>query len=245
MVNYLLSREDIMKRTCLPLTGLVVLTLFCVAGASNRAYAQEAKAKRPAKWAQPVSMPGLPNLHKVSDALYRGAQPEPEGFVNLKAIGIKTVVNLRSMHSDEDEIEEAGMTGKIDYVHIKVNAFRPQEDHVVQFLRVMADPKRHPVFVHCKHGADRTGTMAAFYRIVFQGWSRQEALEEMTRGGYGFHTVWKNMLELIRTSDIEKLKKAVGQSGHQGRPGSDGPPSTPQPTPRNQMFPDASGLNFI
>lgn len=199
-----------MKRTQWYYAGVAVLTLFSMACASNQVYAQDAKQKRPAEWAQPVSMPGLPNLHKVSDILYRGAQPEPEGFANLKAMGIKTVVNLRSMHSDEDEMEEAGMTGKLDYVHIKINTFRPKEEHVIRFLRVMADPQRHPVFVHCKHGADRTGTMAAFYRIVFQGWSKQKALEEMTTGGYGFHSIWKNLLELIRKSDIEQLKTAAG-----------------------------------
>jgi hypothetical protein len=37
----------------------------------------------------------------------------------------------------------------------------------------------------------------------------------------------------------------AGQQGHQGRAGNGGPPVTPQPTPRDQMFPDASGLNFI
>jgi protein tyrosine/serine phosphatase len=199
-----------MKKTWLTLVGPVVLTLLLGSCALGRVQAQEAKARRPAEWAQPISMPGLPNLHKVSGALYRGAQPEPQGFLNLKAMGIKTVVNLRSMHSDADELEEAGMTGKLEYVHIKINTFRPNEEHVVRFLRIMADPRRHPVFVHCKHGADRTGTMAAFYRIVFEGWSKQEALSEMTEGGYGFHSVWKNLLELIRKSDIEKLKKAAG-----------------------------------
>jgi protein tyrosine/serine phosphatase len=199
-----------MRKACLFLTGLIVLTLFSLVCVSSQVYAQEAQAKRPAKWAQPVSMPGLPSLHKVSDALYRGAQPTPGGFVNLKTMGIKTVVNLRSMHSDEDEIEAAGMPGKFDYLHIKINTFRPKEEHVVRFLQVMGDPERHPVFVHCKHGADRTGTMAAFYRIVFEDWSKQEALEEMTKGGYGFHSIWKNLLELIRKSDIEKLKKAAG-----------------------------------
>lgn len=211
-----------MKKTCLPLTGSIIVSLFFAACASSQVRAQEAKARRPAEWAQPVSMSGLPNLHKVSDALYRGAQPEPEGFANLKAIGIKTVVNLRSAHSDADELEEAGMTGKLDYVHIKINTFRPQEEHVVRFLRVMADAERHPVFVHCKHGADRTGTMAAFYRIVFQGWSKQEALQEMTGGGYGFHSVWKNLLELIRKADIEKLKKAAGIKSPAGSPRTGG-----------------------
>ena len=80
-----------MKRTHWLCAGLAILTLLTVACASSQAYAQESKPARPAEWAKPVSMPGLPNLHKVSDSLYRGAQPEPEGFVNLKAMGIKDI----------------------------------------------------------------------------------------------------------------------------------------------------------
>ena len=45
----------------------------------------------------------------------------------------------------------------------------------------MADPAKRPVFVHCKHGADRTGTMVAFYRILFEGWSKDEAIREMKK----------------------------------------------------------------
>ena len=59
---------------------------------------------RPEKWAVPMTCAGVPNLHKVSDKLYRSAQPTAEGMTNLVALGIKTVVNFRDNHSDSDEI---------------------------------------------------------------------------------------------------------------------------------------------
>ena len=59
---------------------------------------------RPEKWAVPITCAGVPNLHKVSDKLYRSAQPTAEGMTNIVALGVKTVVNLRDNHSDSDEI---------------------------------------------------------------------------------------------------------------------------------------------
>ena len=48
------------------------------------------------KWAERIELPGVPNFHKVSNDLYRGAQPTAEGMKRLEKLGIKTVVNLRS-----------------------------------------------------------------------------------------------------------------------------------------------------
>ena len=74
----------------------------------------------------------------------------------------------------------------------------------------MAQEKNRPVFIHCKHGADRTGTMVAFYRLVFEGWSKAEALREMREGGFGFHKIWQNLLDFIEKSDVEQLRRSVG-----------------------------------
>jgi len=175
-------------------------------GPSRTAEPSQAAQTRPAQWAQPIEARGLPNLHKVSDALYRGAQPEDEGFAELKALGIKTVVNLRTLHSDRDECREAGL----EYVHITVQAWEGETEEVIDFLKVATDPARQPVFVHCQHGADRTGTMCAIYRIVVEGWSKEETLQEMTEGGFGFHSVWQNLIKYIRELDIESLKSQAG-----------------------------------
>ncbi|MHC4204870.1 MAG: dual specificity protein phosphatase family protein [Planctomycetota bacterium] len=154
------------------------------------------------KWAERIELPGLPNLNKVSDDLYRGAQPTAEGMKELEKLGIKTVVNLRSLHSDRDEIKDTALA----YEHINMTTWKVEDEDVVRFLRIVTDPNRTPVFVHCQHGADRTGTVCAVYRIAVQGWSKGEALSEMTEGGFGFHSIWQNLPDYVRKLDVEDIK---------------------------------------
>jgi tyrosine-protein phosphatase SIW14 len=155
-------------------------------------------------WAQKMDLAGVPNLHKVSDDLYRGAQPSEEGIRQLKALGIKTLINLRAFHSDRDEI---GETNDIDYKHIATQPWAVTNDDIVRFLRIVTDPNRTPVYVHCQRGADRTGTMCAIYRMVVQGWTKEQALQEMTQGGFGFYPGWQDLIDTIRNLDIQQVKK--------------------------------------
>jgi len=157
-------------------------------------------------WAVALTRPGLPNLHKVSSTLYRGAQPTAEGFAELEKMGIKTVVCLRNLHSDKNLLGTNGL----DYVAIPMNTWHAEREDVVAFLSVVSDTNRTPVFVHCQHGADRTGTMCALYRIAVCGWSTEDALREMREGGFGFHEVWKNLPDFIAKLDIGKLRAETG-----------------------------------
>ena len=157
-------------------------------------------------WAKKMALAGVGNFHKVSDVLYRGAQPSEKGMKELEKIGIKTVVNLRSFHSDRDEMRGT----KMGYEHITMKAWHAEEEELVRFLKIVSDKKRQPVFVHCQYGADRTGTMCAAYRIAVQGWTKEEAIEEMTQGDFGFHGVWSNLVEYIRKVDVEKIRKEAG-----------------------------------
>ncbi len=161
---------------------------------------------RPACWARPTDLPGVPNLHQIDANLYRSAQPTEEGMANLKQMGIKTVINLRSFHSDGNEIGSTGLA----YEHIYMKAWHPEREEVVRFLKIVTDPKRTPVLVHCQHGADRTGTMCAIYQIVVQGWTKEEAIREMTEGGFGFHSVWENLPDWISELDIESIRRDAG-----------------------------------
>jgi len=173
----------------------------------SMAYAVEtSQPNRPPHWAQPIQMKGVPNLHKVSDTLYRSAQPSAEGMRNLRAIGVETIVNLRSFHSDRHEIGDTGLA----YEHIYMKAWHPEEDDAVRFLQIVANPRRDPVLVHCQHGADRTGTMCALYRVAVQGWSKKEAVEEMSQGEFGFHGIWDNLIQWINALDVERIKKRAG-----------------------------------
>jgi protein tyrosine/serine phosphatase len=155
------------------------------------------------QWAADVNLEGVPNCHKVSDDLYRGAQPDEEGMRQLEKFGIKTIINLRTFHSDDDEIKDVNIGSDL----IRMQPWRPEDKDVVRFLKIVTDKSKTPVFVHCQHGADRTGTMCAIYRIAVQGWSKDEAIEEMTKGDFGFHGIFENLVKYIRELDIEKIKQ--------------------------------------
>lgn len=158
------------------------------------------------EWALRLEKPGLPNLYRVTKDLYRGAQPTREGIGRLKEMGIKTIINLRSSHSDRNEIGKL----KFDYEHIKMKAWHPEDKDVIRFLKIVTDKDRTPVFVHCQHGADRTGMMCAIYRIAVCGWNKNEAIKEMTEGGFGYHKVWKDLINYIEELDVDGLKKKAG-----------------------------------
>jgi protein tyrosine phosphatase (PTP) superfamily phosphohydrolase (DUF442 family) len=175
---------------------------------------------RPAQWATPVERPGLPNLHMVSSGLYRGAQPTAEGFRELKAMGVRTVLNLRSGHSDLEMVRGGTEKGSdpfssgLGYASIPMHAWHPEKEDIVAFLQVVTDPARAPVFVHCEYGADRTGTACAAYRVAVQGWSVDQAVDEMVNGGFGFHAIWRERLSgYLRKLDFEEIKRKAGIGG--------------------------------
>jgi protein tyrosine/serine phosphatase len=157
-------------------------------------------------WAQPLLVEGVPNLHIVSTNLYRSAQPNRIGMQNLEKLGVKTVINLRSFNSDRSELKGT----KLQRAHIYMKAWHPEHKEVLEFLRIATDTNRTPVLVHCQHGADRTGTMCAIYRIVVQGWTKEDALREMQEGGFGYHAIWKNLPSWISKLDVESIRSELG-----------------------------------
>lgn len=167
---------------------------------------QVAAGERPAGWATPIAVKTVPNFHQVSDTLFRGAQPPSSGFKALHRRGITTVINLRELHTDDDEIGDL----PLKKVHIPISTTKLGHDDVVAFLKAATDPANQPVFVHCRHGSDRTGTMCAMYRIVIEGWDREEAIREMTTGNMGFHAIFENLPEYVRTADLDKLRADAG-----------------------------------
>ena len=158
------------------------------------------------QWAEPMQVQGLPNLYKVSDSLYRGALPTAEGLQELKKLGVRTVIDLRESDGNQAKMAELGLT----YEHIPMTALRVKDDNVVQFLRIAGAPDHAPMFVHCQRGADRTGLMCAVYRIAFQGWTKDQAIAEMTQGGFRFNHGYQNVVNYIRDVNIDQMKQRAG-----------------------------------
>ncbi|MEN9359418.1 MAG: hypothetical protein RL095_953 [Verrucomicrobiota bacterium] len=156
---------------------------------------------RPVEWAQPVLSPKLKNFHQLDARLYRSSQPDEDAMKSLAKAGISEILNLRDFHDDEDEAK--GTALKLHRVELRAGAIKL--DEVRQALKIITDAKG-PVLVHCWHGSDRTGCICAFYRMVHQGWSKEQALAEMREGGYGFHECYDEIIKLIQGADIEALR---------------------------------------
>ena len=140
---------------------------------------------------------GLQNLAEPAPGIYRGAQPSAEGFKTLAGMGVKTVVGFRSNHSTKQEVEAAGLASV--ELPIQADVFGsepPSEDQIKAFFGTLLDPAKRPVYFHCAHGKDRTGTMAALYRIEVDGWTPAEAIEEMQH--FGYHDNYKDLVEFVR-----------------------------------------------
>jgi protein tyrosine/serine phosphatase len=190
-------------RRLLPLTiGLAALLCgrpMCLADTTTN-------SSRPTTWATPLHATNLSNFFMVTTNLYRGAQPNAKGMAELKSYGVRTVFNLRSFHSDTSELK--GLDFKPARLHMK--PWHAEEDDVVSFLKIAADTNNCPVFVHCQRGADRTGLVCAMYRIVICGWTKHDAMEEMTEGGFKFDPRWKNIVHFIEQADIEEIRRRAG-----------------------------------
>jgi len=173
------------------------------------ATAAQESAHHPAHWAQPIKVAGIKNCFEVTTNLYRGAQPTVEGMAHLKAMGIKTVINLRAWHSDKDKVAGTGLQS----VRFETEPWHGDEEDVVRFLKVVTDTNNLPAFVHCERGADRTGMMCAMYRIVVCGWSKEQAIDEMKNGGFGFSPVWHDLVTFVERANVDKLKREAGLTG--------------------------------
>lgn len=186
---------------------VVCIGIYAVCVSAGLSFASLAGADMPVRnpdWAQPIAPDQ--NLFQVTPDFYRSARLLPESVPKLQALGIKTVVSLRAFHSDEALLKQSG----IRMVRIPIYTWDIDDKDVIHALRAVHEAQAQgPVLLHCLHGADRTGLISAMYRIVYQGWSREQALDELEHGGYGYHAIWKNIPNYLRHVDIDKIKRSV------------------------------------
>jgi protein tyrosine/serine phosphatase len=153
----------------------------------------------------------VPNFHQVADKLYRSGQPDIEGFRALAdRYGIRTIISLRSVA--RNDLLLAGSDLRLRLRRFPLHAFvvAHEQDKIVAALRaIRAGVRNGPTLVHCEHGSDRTGLIVALYRILYQGWSKKQALHEMRAKAFGFHTIWGNIPRFIEDVDIGSLKQRV------------------------------------
>jgi tyrosine-protein phosphatase SIW14 len=158
--------------------------------------------------AQSVEGSRIDNIYRVSAELYRSGQPSAQQMHELQAMGVKSILNLRQYNSDDKEAR--GTT--LQLYHIRMNAGRINDEQMIEALSVISRAPK-PVLVHCWHGSDRTGAVVAMYRIVFENWTKQAAIDELMQPQYGHHeTVYRNIARYIEQVDVEAIRAAINQN---------------------------------
>jgi protein tyrosine/serine phosphatase len=132
-----------------------------------------------------LRLPGIVNFGEISPSYYRGGEPGGQGVLALAKLGIKTVIDLQ-MDVDPQESALVGKAG-MQYVRIPMTTHTPPTaSQQAQFLSLVSDASRQPVYVHCKEGRHRTGVMTALYRMTREGWTAERAFKEMKEYDFGW-----------------------------------------------------------
>ncbi|WP_223606284.1 tyrosine-protein phosphatase [Chryseobacterium sp. OSA05B] len=163
-----------------------------------------ASKTRPQKWAKKVSGTPFDNLYKVNDDVYRSEQPDTDGYNYFQQNNVASILNLRSGHTDN----VGGTNYRGNLYTVPMTASSVSDVEIIQALRIIRTAPK-PIDIHCHHGSDRTGVTMAMYRIVFQNWSKHDATEEMTDGGYNFHPQYTNLVNYIKNVDVNYIKTQV------------------------------------
>ena len=195
-LDYMLNASRVTR----PSRVVIFLVLLFFVGCADHPRAQPTR-----RWSQPCDncVAGVENFAKVAPALWRGSQPTADGFRNLEAAGVKTIVSLREGNDDLALLQGT----KLRYVRIPSRAWDPEDAQLVLFLKILEDPNNRPVFVHCVEGRDRTGYSVTTYRIVVENWSADDAIHEMF--DFRFNAIWFRNPTFLRALDAAKVRELV------------------------------------
>ena len=165
------------------LSTMVVLVAVALAAAlqTTAPNNQQAKSPKTRAMGQKLEEKGVPNFGEVTPTLYRGGLLNTTGLKALAKMGISVVVDTHA--NDESEEKEARKLG-MKYVAIPWHCPWPHDEVFAKFLKVVHENKGKKIFVHCRLGDDRTGMMVAAYRMAEEGWTADEAMNEMKMFGF-------------------------------------------------------------
>ena len=186
------------------LGALLALPLSMAWGASNSS--APAVAVRAAGWAQPLDK--RINLYRMAPGLYRSALPKAQDWPQLEQLGVATVINFYQK-SDEQWLRDPS----VRQIQLPLHTDRIDDADVIEVMRSIRQAQAQgPVLIHCQHGQSRTGLIAAMHRIIYQEWSKEQALAEMAGAGFGGEDRMGDAERYIRDADVAALHGAL-QSG--------------------------------
>jgi hypothetical protein len=155
----------------------------------------------------------IPKFREITQAIYAGGNPQrlvsdDSGLAALVAVGIKSSISLQGGDMDDSwagwfasytepgEYPEVIAREKnylqengVEFIHVPLRSHKPKTDQEDRGIRLALEKMNQatpqsPVYIHCEHGKDRTGLLVALFRVLYQGWSVEDAYAEWTQIGH-------------------------------------------------------------
>jgi protein tyrosine phosphatase (PTP) superfamily phosphohydrolase (DUF442 family) len=134
----------------------------------------------PLAQARKESIDGIRNFTVVDAVVACAGATESRVFPGLKERGYKSIVNLREATEVGAAIPESramASANGLKFIHLPLNAAKPDEAVVDEFIKVVTDPANQPVFINCG-SANRVGAVWLAKRMLVDKWDEARALEE-------------------------------------------------------------------
>lgn len=159
----------------------------------------------------------LPLFHRLDTNYARGAQPASGGIEMLERLGVKTVVDLRSIYDHTDELGIAAERAGLRYYWMPMSVWNPPTDAQAKaFVALVTDESKGPFYVFCFDGLNRAGEMSAIYRLAHDKWSVKQALKEMD--DLGFNPYYYSLRSYVWTYARKFHPQAVPPGGRRLSP---------------------------
>jgi protein tyrosine phosphatase (PTP) superfamily phosphohydrolase (DUF442 family) len=124
-----------------------VVLVFLLIGCGRQPAAPTTQAATP----NPDNLPGLHNVHRLSDKLISGSSPDGAvGFQSLKQLGVRTIISVDGAKPDVEAAKQAGLR----YVHLPIGYGGVSEEQGLRLARAVHDLPG-PIYLHCHHGKHR------------------------------------------------------------------------------------------
>jgi tyrosine-protein phosphatase SIW14 len=133
---------------------------------------------------------GIPNLAQVEAGVWRGGQPDFEGWQYLKSLGIKRDLKLNTIREASDAL---AISNGMEIIYLPINLEqmtigKPDPD---KLNAAIAAIKPDGTYIHCERGQDRTGLIVGAYRVKIEQWTKENAYQEMLT--HGFHPILRGL----------------------------------------------------
>jgi protein tyrosine phosphatase (PTP) superfamily phosphohydrolase (DUF442 family) len=135
---------------------------------------------------------GLPHTIRITEKIYSGGQPTPEGFKSMEKLGVKTVISVDGARPDVESARRHGLR----YIHLPMG-YDSVPAEVAAGLAQAVEESPGPVYIHCHHGRHRGPAAAAVAYLSQTGLSGALGCQVLEEAGTGkkYEGLWRDVAQ--------------------------------------------------